>query len=673
MSERCRINVALFGYREGHHLIASSVSFPAPVRQFLATVTDSSGPESSRGFRSAYTGLPVPNTDFYALFCTWPAPEMPRPGCVWSHVLLIDLADLARIPDLSFLRNYFRRPEQTIESLDFDTPLDVEIPEGVPSLNGDFLARADWLLKLLYVTPSTSIAVLSDEATPWEDAVFALWSQQWPKLRRDFTFSTGSLGDRGLAGKAFDLQIASRASKRIWGRETSYSTLVTEWKESSPPSPDDDVCIRAAVADLQNPQSGLREFFFQYGSDLKNPRSGYLPLVQAYNFLRQENGFDRVRLLAAMGDQFPDPRDAVRLKEYLTFPPTDTTSDTSINHALATVTFLFERPEARAYAEVKFDVIGLAKELWDRKRDWVVWQLGRFVERDNPTAFAFASAIASIIEPHDLQNVAEQNSSVALLLVLRRKDLAFDPGTWKLWARTQQEIFDALFAQALSEEEWGKIMGAMLIAATYVSVRQAVERAGQFALPGAFHWLEDPISRTQLPSQPWHDALSMPARDFLHRTDRLPSVQLALATWFCPTDSIRELISPARADVNELASDLGNLPAPLVTSSAFLLMALGLGANDIHGLPLIVRSFHIVNDALASKSHSRESWDLLSRELPFIGWRRDWDRCAKLKLAVHRRLTKYSAQIKASADDGLRDVINSVSSEFGMHQDVDDY
>ncbi|MEI9966909.1 MAG: hypothetical protein WDN67_04790 [Candidatus Moraniibacteriota bacterium] len=260
MSGRCKINVALFGYREGHHLIASSVTFPAQVRQFLATVTDSSGSESPRGFQTAYTGIPVPDTHFYALFCTWPAPEMPRPGCVWSHVLLIDLADLARIPDLSFLKQYFRRPELPIEVTDFSLPLDVEIPERAASLNEESLFRADHLLRLLYGAPSASVAIMAPEGLSWEEPVFAVWSQQWPKLRRDFTFSTGSLGDRGQSGSAFDLQIAPQTSRRVWGRKTTYSSLVVDLADTPVVALEDDAWLRVALEDLRNPDSGLRTF-----------------------------------------------------------------------------------------------------------------------------------------------------------------------------------------------------------------------------------------------------------------------------------------------------------------------------------------------------------------------------------------------------------------------------
>jgi hypothetical protein len=146
-----------------------------------------------------------------------------------------------------------------------------------------------------------------------------------------------------------------------------------------------------------------------------------------------------------------------------------------------------------------------------------------------------------------------------------------------------------------------------------------------------------------------------------------------LAAWFCPTEAIRDVLSAMRTDVNELANSLVNLPPLLVKPSAFLLMTLGLRSDALNGLPLLVRSFEIVNEALASKDYARESWDLLSPELPFIGWRRDWDRCAKLKLAVSQWLKKHARQIDASLEEEVKDVTRSVSEESGMHQETDDY
>ena len=52
---------------------------------------------------SYLTGLPLPKSRRYAFFRTWAAPEMPRPGCVWSHVLLLDPRAIASLSAFSEL------------------------------------------------------------------------------------------------------------------------------------------------------------------------------------------------------------------------------------------------------------------------------------------------------------------------------------------------------------------------------------------------------------------------------------------------------------------------------------------------------------------------------------------------------------------------------------------
>ena len=41
---------------------------------------------------------------------TWRAPEMSRPGCVWTHALLIEPALLESLEHLSVLQQFFSRP-----------------------------------------------------------------------------------------------------------------------------------------------------------------------------------------------------------------------------------------------------------------------------------------------------------------------------------------------------------------------------------------------------------------------------------------------------------------------------------------------------------------------------------------------------------------------------------
>src|ERR1043166_1580444 len=119
MNGDIQVDQALFGYSEGHSLIASSTTFSPTTLQLLSALTDMSGPVMVPGFEESYTGLYLPETDYYALCKTWFAPEMRRPGCVWSHVLLIHLADIASLEDPGTLRQVFVRPWSGFDAVEY--------------------------------------------------------------------------------------------------------------------------------------------------------------------------------------------------------------------------------------------------------------------------------------------------------------------------------------------------------------------------------------------------------------------------------------------------------------------------------------------------------------------------------------------------------------------------
>src|ERR1700733_11540174 len=104
------IHQCLHGYSNGHQLLATSIELPADVKRLLLFQSDLTGSNIQPGFENYLTGYPVLNTQYYAVGKTWYASELPRPGCVWTQTLLIELVDLGKIAELVSLANLFSRP-----------------------------------------------------------------------------------------------------------------------------------------------------------------------------------------------------------------------------------------------------------------------------------------------------------------------------------------------------------------------------------------------------------------------------------------------------------------------------------------------------------------------------------------------------------------------------------
>ena len=643
---------ALFGYDSGHHLLAGSLQLSADVRHLLAVATDLSGSAPAEGFDLSYTGLPLPGTNYYVLFCTWLAPEMSRPGCVWSHVLFIDMADLAEIENLAALRRAFLRPTSTNwES--YQRPLALPIGgKRAPALPSNIRLDARRLLAALYLVPEQSVVIPEKGSWTHEDIIFAIWSQQWPRLRRNFRFSTGSFADRGRSGLPFDLQVTPKSNRRAWQREGEFLLADNDDLILDGPVADALSLGRVPLEDLMNPdRQDFRPFLRAYGVDVNSPRKAFVSLAFAFEQILPHLERDWTKIIISIGARFSDPSDALVLKGRLVNPAClpETEHDPSLTWAAAS--FLLASDAAEPYSKVPVDFGWLAKRNWAERKEQVLGLLSSLLlQPERPSASAFAAGVAEEIQPDELAFISEHHHELIPLFLGLRPSLAFQSEAWRLPDDEQWRIYEVLSAESLGAEEWREVMAAMLLAETEVGVRDVVRKAGAYAMEAALRWPENEFSRERLPSQIWRDALAVPAADLLRNAQLSPPVSLAFCCWFLPPEIARQVLTAYRQDIQELAGEpIEVLPSPLRVPTAFLLVTLGLRAGDVQGAKLFARGFFPTHDALATVSYPSESWQLLSPELPRLSMWKEWDRCKKLRRAARKRFDATMAETVARA------------------------
>src|SRR3954471_23899161 len=104
------IHQAIHGYREGHRLLSSSLSLNPDSARAMLVLSDMSGPTMQPGFDEYLTGYPLPGSDLFVFAKTWYASEMQRPGCVWTHSLLLSCDQVSQTSGSSLMYK-FRRPQ----------------------------------------------------------------------------------------------------------------------------------------------------------------------------------------------------------------------------------------------------------------------------------------------------------------------------------------------------------------------------------------------------------------------------------------------------------------------------------------------------------------------------------------------------------------------------------
>jgi hypothetical protein len=301
------VNQTLHGYADGHQLIASSIDLTRDQQTLMLVMSDLSGPAFRTGFESYLTGYPLKASGFYCFSRTWFAPELPRPGCVWTHTLIIRNEDLARIQSFGALNAIFRRPEY---------PVLVERYESVIVFGGTAAKRSAFRAKDgreimwgLYET-ERQIVVPTDAPRTYEAFVLALLDQQWPKLRRNFKFCTGALSIRETE---FDLSMSPPEVTHSIGKQGLVIRSGAE-KESAATG-----WLDLAEEDLYTDcQFEYRRFLWHFGPDFSEGRTAFRPLTEFYIAL-QSRDIELMgdRVLSMLARCFPAQQDARRLKSEL--------------------------------------------------------------------------------------------------------------------------------------------------------------------------------------------------------------------------------------------------------------------------------------------------------------------------------------------------------------------
>ena len=258
----------------------------------MVVMSDLSGPGVKPDASGYLTGYPLEGAGKYVLARTWAAPEMPRPGCVWTHSLIVDNADLAAMTSAEDLLAAFRRPSGAVMRSDHVTP--VKIAVGTDARRPIDRERARGVLAALYKAPEKTVVAEVNQPEDDERLVTAIWMQQWPRLRRGFGFCTLAGMDRSAKGVTLDLQLVRTPDRQA---RSKFSNAVTPAETVMEPA------LEPLLADLEGvDDTQIREFLRRTGGDVDGGRSAMLPLCRLHSSLFSDGRPDLRAAVVSLGE-----------------------------------------------------------------------------------------------------------------------------------------------------------------------------------------------------------------------------------------------------------------------------------------------------------------------------------------------------------------------------------
>ena len=317
----------LFGYDRGHSLVAGSDQLSARTEALLSRYSDAVPGINIETMQQYWTGMPV-NSNQYALISTWPAPEMPRPGCVWSHVVIIDRPTIAGISDLKIIRPIFRKPSKPIDYDYYRMP--VQIGTSLDKLAVQ--ASPEALMQGLRGVYDPELEGYTDYLQADRDeAAFEIWSQQWPELRHSFRFNTAQQG-WNVSGASSDYWLQFKSSHR----KRSSSQTIPSW-----------IAELYHALDSDHP---LRKLLQTAGPELPPVPSSVRLLARLFAFTRGAELDQDLKAIKFAARELPSPEDGTYLKDWLV---QETLRLGSSQQLLSLIEFLLIDRKARAFPHLE--------------------------------------------------------------------------------------------------------------------------------------------------------------------------------------------------------------------------------------------------------------------------------------------------------------------------------
>lgn len=623
------IHQAIHGYRDGHRLLSSSTPLSADATRTMLVLSDMSGPSMLPGFHEYLTGYPLPASEFFVLAKTWYAPEMQRPGCVWTHSLLIPRTQVPYIAASDLLEK-FRRPQ--IEGVEkaATTPIVFDDADSGSSADGSVDRAVTAALVSAILGQPRPVIVVVDTATELEMAVLQLWEGLWPAEKVRFSFCTGALMPRSNAGALLELQAIPRTIPPSQFRKSAGAVLVLDLRAPSKTEAWVDLVLNSTARSKGSFRTWLEA---AAGADAR--RSVVPSLAPIFSEWRAPNSSARSIVASVVNANDLDVSVRSRLVG-MAFERADMEAGASGRRELvqslcgyrdidlASIASTLEDQTRRLFEDSRADGITLVLSLLGSG----LTEVGERVLR---------AAVLSLV-PSDLETLGDAQMPFLSTIVGANPTLASSPALWSRVGSRSAEVLSRLAAMNLNDEERCGVVDAVISSGRDIPVDALVCFGGKIAI---FRGLTALTSGEIQLSWQWRSVLSSRSDTVLEWLEGLSS------------PSLRELELSSRflnpkATQSRLALVWKNGTAgvgSITPRVAVFGLTLAFWEGSVHS-PLLADCFQPTFDAAGNSHLEYEEWDWIREQAPPVSWWREWDKCERLAGALTRLLERQSASLE---------------------------
>ena len=269
----------LHGYNNGHHLIAGSASLPLMDADRMSYLSDWSGYANPFNKDTSYiTAYPLAESNSYVIAKSWYADEMSRPGCVWTHSLVVKMDGLGQKVNFYDLLKLFRRPEKEGEdfmsytkSIELDAENDIGSRGWLDGIDG---TRFMFMTAMLLDRHKPAVYVVEKESEVYIELCMRLIQNMPYGILKELAICSGSAAARKFEKGFYNLQFV------IGKGESLYEPY-----PDSASKPKADAGFQFWMDAVLNGRNDVAQMLHRFSEDIGNDTSRFLATVNLLRLL----------------------------------------------------------------------------------------------------------------------------------------------------------------------------------------------------------------------------------------------------------------------------------------------------------------------------------------------------------------------------------------------------
>jgi hypothetical protein len=637
MKNNCiEVEQLLFGYSNGHHLLETSILLDERIQKKLEVLSDLSGPDIESGFTEYITGYPLDNERYYSISKTWYAPEMKRPGCVWTHMLLVKYEDLNKIKNYENLLEFFIRPNKEDNNYNYSNTINVRClndNEVDLKISIDKIKFIEWAV----YSNSPPIIIPANTTTDYLYEIYRFWMNQDEVFMKNFSFCTGSLSNRIIGKKLIDLQIIPYNLTRSIGRQNKQAIIIDVLPGNIKYPLWVDYMINE---DIMNDFNLFRSCFSnkylgkQYFEKFANLYIGTRAINKKaelrgfFDFISNEFQEDDVSLIQNNLLQQLLNEKSIRWFCYNSI--IDVVLDLAVNIDLNVMNII------NINIDEIFDLV------WENYFNQIKYVLEKFANtKINILGEELIKKIAHKASPNQLPELTNMNLGLCNLIIKIDNKLALNLEIWNQSRDFQLEIINCIELSDNNVSLVREILVTIYENTSFDLCDSLYARVGNIAIITFLDWYYiTQVSNDK--KMKWINICEKNPNECIKWMQRRREIK--------DTDLIMKIINvldPYSDDVMNIDKNFwidifyymntDTLNEDTSFTLAQFLLPVILLKEELFPDDIVRFSFKIVNNRISEQRFDYKRWEKLEKLLPEVAWYNSWDKCKRLRKAIKQK------------------------------------